>query len=122
MYTDTSGTPIDTLNALSQVRIQGKIVDNNGQLIPDFNGEIVPVVFDKATTVNTLQNDGGNLFQFDTRRNVIYRGKAEVINGEFSFEFIVPKDINYQFGSGRVSYYAVDGDIDAHVQSVINAM
>ena len=114
MYTDTSGAPIDTLNALSQVRILGRIVDNSGDLISDFNGEIVPVVFDKATEVNTLQNDGGNIFQFNTRRNVIYRGKAGVENGEFSFEFIVPKDINYQFGSGRISYYAVDGNSDAH--------
>ena len=113
-YTDTLGNPIDTLNALSHVRINGRIVDENGVFMPSFNGEIIPSVYDKPTTVNTLQNDGNSVYQFETRRNVIYRGRAEVINGEFSFTFVIPKDINYQFGSGRVSYYGLSQNEDAH--------
>jgi len=31
-----------------------------------------------------------------------------VVNGIWSFEFIVPKDINYQYGYGKLSYYATD--------------
>ena len=34
--------------------------------------------------------------------------------GAFEFSFIVPKDINYAYGPGRVSLYAVDGNSDAH--------
>ena len=34
-------------------------------------------------------------------------------NGYFDFSFIVPKDINYAFGNGRVSYYAKDSLVDA---------
>lgn len=113
-YTDVDGNAIDTLNALSQVIVNGRILDENGVFMPSFNGEIIPVVFDKESTVNTLQNDGNSVFQFKTRRNTIYRGKAEVTNGEFSFTFVVPKDINYQFGSGRVSYYGLSQDADAH--------
>ncbi len=113
-YKDLNGNPIDTLNALSQVVVSGRILDDNGVFMPSFNGEIVPVVFDKESTVNTLQNDGNSVFQFKTRRNIIYRGRAEVVNGEFSFTFVVPKDINYQFGSGRVSYYGLSQNADAH--------
>ncbi len=29
-------------------------------------------------------------------------------NGLFSFSFPVPRDIAYQYGTGRISYYAVD--------------
>jgi hypothetical protein len=36
-----------------------------------------------------------------------------VINGTFTFSFIVPKDIAYQYGFGKISYYADDGDNDA---------
>ena len=30
-----------------------------------------------------------------------------MVNGEFAFEFIVPKDISYNYGNGKVSLYAV---------------
>jgi hypothetical protein len=36
-----------------------------------------------------------------------------VINGNFSFSFIVPKDISYQYGVGKLSYYAENGIADA---------
>jgi hypothetical protein len=35
-----------------------------------------------------------------------------VNNGKFNFIFKVPKDINYQYGAGKISYYAEDGVID----------
>lgn len=113
-YTDTLGNAVDTLSALSQVVINGRIVNDNGIFMSDFNGQVIPVVFDKEATVSTLQNDGLSAFQFKTRRNIIYKGRAEVIDGQFSFSFVVPKDINYQFGEGRVSYYGLSGEIDAH--------
>ncbi|MFB1019164.1 MAG: hypothetical protein QMC37_02865, partial [Flavobacteriales bacterium] len=46
--------------------------------------------------------------------NVIHKGVASVVNGAFEFEFVVPRDIDYTYGAGRVSLYAVDGDVDAH--------
>ena len=113
-YTDTLGNVIDTLSALSHVVINGRVVDENGVFMNDFNGQVIPAVFDKEATVNTLQNDGNNAFQYKTRRNIIYKGRAEVTDGMFSFEFVVPKDINYQFDTGRVSYYGLGGDVDAH--------
>ena len=38
------------------------------------------------------------------------------MNGEFSFSFVVPKDMAYNYGNGKISYYAVsdeDHPIDA---------
>ena len=43
--------------------------------------------------------------------NIIYNGKVDVSAGLWSFDFIVPKDINYQYGSGKLSYYATDSII-----------
>ncbi len=104
--TDTIGQQVDTLKALSVVRISGFVDDGNGQPMQDFNGVVVPIVYDKQTTQSTLANDGGGPFNFKVRKNVIYRGRATVTNGSFSFTFVVPKDINYQFGKGRVACYA----------------
>ena len=46
--------------------------------------------------------------------NSIYKGKSSVVNGEFSFEFIVPQDISYDFGNARFSYYLENGTDDAN--------
>lgn len=104
--TDTNGVALDTLRALSVVRVNGMVVDGNGQLLSDFDGVVVPTIFDKKSSVQTLANDQPtNPYPFQLRRNIIYRGKATVNDGIFSFTFVVPKDIAYQFGPGRISYY-----------------
>jgi len=38
----------------------------------------------------------------------LYKGSATVKDGEFSFSFIVPKDIAYNYGAGKISYYSVN--------------
>jgi hypothetical protein len=79
-----------------------------------FNGRVIPVVYDKTVQRQTLVNDGvGGPLPFEEQSSVIYRGSAEVVNGEFSFSFVVPLDISYQFGAGRITYYAENGQEDA---------
>ena len=48
------------------------------------------------------------------QNNILYKGKAQVTGGKFSFTFIVPKDIAYQYGFGKISYYAANEEEDAH--------
>ncbi len=116
--TAVNGAPViadnDTLNALEKVTISGEI-RNNGSKLTSFNGIIYPTVYDKAVDVSTLSNDVTSpLRTFKLQKNILYKGKASVTNGNFSFTFIVPKDIAYQIGRGRLSYYALDGVNDAH--------
>ena len=99
----------DTVRALQQMRIAGEIVDVNGNLLDDFNGEVFPTIYDKAQTIPTLQQDGDSpLLNIEVQRSIVFRGRATVTNGKFSFEFVVPNDIDYTFGPGKVSYYASD--------------
>lgn len=102
----------DSLKALSTVTISGHIEDRSGTIMNNFNGTILPVVFDKASSVKTLANDGGLSMTFDLRNNILFSGKTSAINGKFRFTFIVPRDINYSFGQGRISYYASNADKD----------
>ena len=104
--TDTLGNAVDTLQALATVRVSGMVTDMDGNQLTDFNGVVVPTVFDKRSAQSTLANDGGTPLDFSVRKNIVYRGKATVTNGAFSFTFVVPKDIVYQVGPGRISYYA----------------
>jgi hypothetical protein len=99
----TSG--IDSLKALSLVTVSGHVTGLNGAPESSFNGIISPLVYDKASKVRTLANDGGTTMEFLQRNNVIFSGKTMAKNGKFRFTFIVPRDIDYAFGSGKISYY-----------------
>jgi hypothetical protein len=107
------GNGADTLKAYMEVTIEGMVADTDGRLVSDFNGTLYPSVFDKSVTIKTLANDGGSVYSFSLRKNLLYKGKVNVENGIFNFTFIVPKDIAYRFDSGKISYYATDGTRDA---------
>ncbi len=99
----------DTVKALSLVHLTGKIVDENGTVLEDFNGFLYPKVFDKKTTYRTLGTSSASFpADFSYYDRLISDGKVSVNNGHFEFEFAIPKDIAYQYDYGRISYYAVD--------------
>ncbi|MDX1685185.1 MAG: type IX secretion system sortase PorU [Saprospiraceae bacterium] len=99
----------DTVGALEQITVEGFIADDDGRLLTDFNGIISPTVFDKALTLKTKANDRRSREkEFELRKNTIFKGSASVKNGRFEFTFVVPKDINFEIGSGKISYYATD--------------
>ncbi|HKK57882.1 MAG TPA: type IX secretion system sortase PorU, partial [Salinivirga sp.] len=106
----------DTLKALKKIRIHGHIADSTGNSKMNFNGTVYPVIYDKLKKKQTLNNDNSpsGSFNYYEYSNVIYKGKASVQNGEFSFDFIVPIDINYEFGQGKISYYAENTQTDAY--------
>lgn len=105
----------DTLKALEQVTIEGIITDQNNQFVSDYNGIVYPTIFDKESTLRTLANDSNSGEKsFNVIKNILFKGAATVTNGIFSFTFVVPKDINYAYGPGRISYYATNPDrVDA---------
>lgn len=105
----------DTLSALENVIIEGEITDNNGNLQQNFSGTVYPVVFDKPQTINTLANDvSSQVMSFQLQQAVLFKGKTTVNAGRFSFSFKVPKDINYQFGKGKISLYADNSQKDVN--------
>ncbi|MDA9898281.1 type IX secretion system sortase PorU [Flavobacteriales bacterium] len=95
----------DSAKALGLVTISGE-VRHEGVKLTAFNGLVFPKVYDKRRDFQTLGQDESPVFVFDLQKNVLFKGKSSVENGEFSFSFIVPKDINYDFGKGKISLYA----------------
>jgi hypothetical protein len=106
----------DTLRALSVANIQGFIADDNGNKVEDFNGILHVIVYDKSQTITTLNNHNDGSMTFNYRQNVIFSGKAEVKNGEYTLSFMLPKDIKYNYASGRINYYAQDDVNDYEAQ------
>lgn len=105
---------IDTIRALSKITIKGHIENFDGNILTGFNGVLSPSVFDKVKIQNTLGQDVNSpVIPFEIQRNIVYKGKASIVNGYFEFTFIVPKDINFSYGLGKISYYGDNGLTDA---------
>ncbi len=99
---------IDTIKALQKVTITGEITDNKN-IVSGFNGKIFVTIYDKATNAVTLKNDPeSNVKTFKQQTNILFKGVASVKAGVFIVSCILPKDIDYNFGLGRISYYAED--------------
>lgn len=113
-----NGQPVeevtDPIGALEEVVISGRVVDAMGNTLKGFNGVVFPTVFDKPTTLQLLGNDSGSApGSFEVFSNIVFKGQATVESGEFTFRFVVPSDINYEVGKGKISLYAHDGMTDA---------
>jgi len=97
---------LDTLQALGQMRLSGH-VEKSGVLNASFGGTADITIFDKPVTVQTL-GDQSQPVPVETQENIIYGGQATVRAGRFSVKFVVPKDIAYNVGLGKISLYAQD--------------
>jgi len=105
--------PVDTLKALSRIKLSGEVVDASGQRIAGYEGDLSATVYDKYVDRQTLGNDGtqganGELLILDFKElgPILYRGQARVSDGNFDLEFVVPKDAAIPLGNGRVNFYS----------------
>lgn len=102
----------DTLQGLGKYKFEGQIVDASNQQLQNYKGDLSAVVFDKRIDRRTLGNDGTQIngelaiMEFTTLGENLFRGQASVENGEFEFEFILPKDTRVPVDKGRVSFYS----------------
>ena len=104
---------IDTLRALDDVNVKGEVRDAFGNKMDDFNGTLHISFYDKESTYTTMGDECSQM-EFKLSKNMIYSGKTSVVNGEFSVDFTLPKDINYSYGFGTISLYANSDVADAH--------
>jgi len=102
----------DTLKALSKITISGQLENNTGQKLNQFNGTLYPTVLGQFTNKVSLGNDGLP-FEYKEQNNAIYSGKVSIKNGEFNFSFLVPKDINIDYGNGKIQYFAMNNTTTA---------
>lgn len=104
----------DTLKALAMINVSGRITDKSGVALPGYKGEIFPIVYDKLSEIVTYGDESSSPTTFYLRKNVLFNGKASVDQGEFNFEFMMPKDIAYKYGPGRISYYFRNDSTDGN--------
>lgn len=106
-------TKLDTLNALSVQTIEGYIQTEEGDTATWFNGKLDITIFDKMQQITTRDNDepienNKVKLNYNDYPNTLFTGKTDVVDGKFEMTFMVPKDIRYNYGAGRIVYYAYD--------------
>lgn len=103
------------------VKVKGHIRRGNIRM-ESFNGQVNVLVRDTEERIvcrlnNTDPKEGAEVpFTYTDRRNILFQGADSIRNGEFTFLFAVPKDINYTDGSGLINLYAVNNEhsLSAH--------
>lgn len=108
-------TPVPGLiRGLDFVKIKGHINNANGTTNTTFNGRVVINIFDKRLNKTTLNNDGGltPVLNYTEEGSAIVKASGTAVNGVFTVEFYVPKDINYAVGEGRILGYADNKSTD----------
>ncbi|MGI6718648.1 MAG: type IX secretion system sortase PorU [Bacteroidales bacterium] len=104
----------DTIRALSTVNIKGVVEDNFGNVNTNFNGLLYVDVLDKPKRTTSLGNDDDLQTVFYVENSYLYKGKVNIENGNFSFNFIVPKDIAYNYDTAKMYFYFHDDIIDGN--------
>ena len=111
------GDSLPQLRAGDKVSIKGHI-EFAGSKVDNFSGTLDAMVRDTKETIkcklnNTTSEGADTAFIFTDRKNTLYHGTNKVENGEFTFTFAVPKDINYADGTGLINIYAYDATLKA---------
>ncbi len=108
----------DDFKSLGVMKVAGQVVDENNMPLNNYNGALSVTIFDKNISQNTLRNDfvdamvndvpftTASTMPFVALGETIFRGNANVTNGGFEFNFVVPRDIRVPLGNGRMSFYA----------------
>lgn len=109
----------NSLEALGRVNIKGKVVNGiGGNDLPSYNGQVTTTIFDKNVQRTTLGNDGtrgvdGEVVRIDFTESgsLVFKGLASVINGQFSLDLVLPKNVKFEQGDGKVSFYAENSQV-----------
>ena len=90
----------DTLQALQEVQVQGRVLDAAGIPATSFDGQAWVQAFDSAVWTKL------DHLPYRQVGVPLFRGWLPVVQGRFTAAFRVPKDITYRGEAGRLSAYA----------------
>lgn len=107
------------IRALDTMSLAGQVTDSQGNFLPGFSGQTTITVFDSERVVNLPDRDWvqdgrcytGNC-QYNVENDILFNGRVSVQNGQFSTEFIIPRDITFTPDNGRILAYTSSNGTD----------
>ena len=108
---------VSLAGATQEIRLKaGALATVKGHVenMPGFNGDVTMIVHDSRETItcrhNSTEDKDYKAFEYTDRTKTIYNGVNRIVDGEFSFTFAVPKDINYSDESGLITLWAINNE------------
>ncbi|HMS33467.1 MAG TPA: type IX secretion system sortase PorU [Ignavibacteria bacterium] len=98
-----SGDSVFEMKSLQRVKVSGSVLKADSTFWQDYSGNIEVQVYDVDKSISFV--DFGHTFNFKVIGGIIYTGKTSVSNGKWTIDFVVPKDISYNPGRGKIIAY-----------------
>jgi len=110
-FNDSDTTVTGNAKAGTVVSVSGHI-ECNGERVPDYSGILSSTVFDNERLITCRNNlkAADEAFTYMNRDRILYSGTDSVRNGEFTFSFPVPLDINYSDQTGEIILFTKGND------------
>jgi len=99
----TPGDSLFEMKSLQKVKISGSVLRSDSTFWGDYNGTIDLQIHDVDKGITYI--DFGYTFNWNILGGFIFNGKTNVTNGNWQIEFVVPRDISYSPGRGKIFSY-----------------
>ena len=103
---------VPNLSAGSRARFSGHLEDEQGNLLPAFNGQVSITLYDSQDTITCRNNTNEDVepLTYLSYDHMLFEGNDSIRGGSFSVVLPIPLDIKYSAGSGMAKLYAVNSD------------
>ncbi len=118
----TASDTVVTIKALDTVTLKGEVSNLDSTFNANYNGVVSVALLDAKRTVSLPQDlewiDSRGCFlyrgssrecTYEIENSTLFKGSANVINGEFEMTFVLPKDISFNPNQARIVVFA-DGE------------
>jgi len=106
----TPSTEKFQMKALQKVKVYGSVIKPDSTFWSDYNGVLDMDVLDVDKNIRIL--DFQSYFNFKLQGGKIFSGKVNIVNGNWVMEYVVPKDISYNPGNGKIISYFKNSNSD----------
>lgn len=105
----TATNELPVIKARSSVELSGRITDNAGNLMDDFNGIVEIQIYDaeKVITTNGNGSDGVESI-YNDRKTRLFSGRVRAHEGKWETTALMPAEIENNYSPALISLYASD--------------
>lgn len=97
------------LQARSKTSIKGRVTDDTGATLTDYNGQAYISVYDAEKVVTTYgHGKEGKVSDYNDRKTLLFKGMTDIVAGEWEAEIMIPSEIENNFSPALISVYAND--------------
>lgn len=108
-----TGIELDELTGGTTIRLEGNIVDHEGLLVSNFDGQLSYLILDSRVPEITLGNDGFPPFEYTVHLDTMAHGLADVTFGSFDFTAYLPQQGSGHPGEGKIILHAMNEEKSA---------